>query len=61
MQNGKGSKPRPIKNLTSYLNNFDNIDWGKKKEKNSCNQENDDVVLENHENNSNSTPTETER
>ena len=38
MQNGKGSKPRPIKNLKEYLSNFDSINWkSKKQEKTSCN------------------------
>lgn len=29
MQNGKGSKPRPINNLKEYYDNWDNIDWNK--------------------------------
>lgn len=61
MQNGKGSKPRPIKNLKNYLTNYDSINWSKKTENNTCNQEIHDVNLENHESNSNSTSTETER
>lgn len=27
VSNGKGSKPRPIKNLKQYVDNFDAIDW----------------------------------
>jgi|LauGreDrversion4_2_1035121.scaffolds.fasta_scaffold3922309_1 hypothetical protein len=61
MQNGKGSKPRPINDLDSYLSNYDSINWSKKNENSACNQETHDVNLENHESNSNSTSTETER
>ena len=28
-QNGKGSQPRPYSNRQTYLNNYDEIDWGK--------------------------------
>ena len=61
MQNGKGSKPRPINDLDCYLSNFDSIDWSKKTENNSCNAKTSDVNLENHENDSNSTSIEIER
>ncbi len=30
MQNGKGDKPRPIKDINQYCNNWDEIDWGSK-------------------------------
>ncbi len=29
MQNGKGSKPRPIKDIKGYISNWDTIDWSK--------------------------------
>jgi hypothetical protein len=29
MQNGKGSKPRPIKDIKTYLNNWEDINWSK--------------------------------
>ena len=29
MQNGKGDKPRPIKNRKQFLSNWDEIDWEK--------------------------------
>jgi hypothetical protein len=58
MQNGKGSKPRPIKDLDSYLSNYDSIDWSKKNEESTCSTENDDVNLKNHESDSNSTSTQ---
>ena len=35
---GKGDKPRPIDNWEQFSNNFDAI-FGKKKEKECCNQE----------------------
>lgn len=28
-RNGKGSQPRPYSNRQQYLNNYDEIDWGK--------------------------------
>ena len=28
MQNGKGSKPRPIKNYLDYIDNWSSIEWG---------------------------------
>ena len=31
-QNGKGSKPRPVKK-SQYDKNYDSIDWGVKKKK----------------------------
>jgi hypothetical protein len=31
MQNGKGSKPRPIKNIDEFNKNWDQINWEKKK------------------------------
>ena len=30
MQNGKGSKPRPIKDINIYINNWNQINWSKK-------------------------------
>jgi hypothetical protein len=61
MQNGKGSKPRPIKNISSYLSNFEEIDWNKKNEKTACNHPIDEVISKQDESKSNSTPTATER
>jgi len=29
MQNGKGDKPRPIKNFKQFLSNWDEINWEK--------------------------------
>jgi hypothetical protein len=29
VQNGKGSKPRPIKNHKKYIENWDAINWSK--------------------------------
>jgi hypothetical protein len=34
MQNGKGSKPRPIKSVEDFNKNWDDIDWGKKSKNN---------------------------
>lgn len=28
--NGKGSKPRPIKNIKNYISNWEQINWKKK-------------------------------
>ena len=61
MQNGKGSKPRPIKDLNNYLSNFDEINWGKNSEKISCNPDTDEVVSTQDESISNSTSAPTER
>lgn len=61
MQNGKGSKPRPIKDIPKYLSNFDEIDWNKKNQKSTCNQECDDVFSKQDESKYNSTPAPTER
>lgn len=61
MQNGKGSKPRPIKDIPTYLSNFDEIDWSKKNEKSTCNQQGDDVISVQDESISNSTSAATER
>jgi hypothetical protein len=61
MQNGKGSKPRPIKDIPAYLSNFDEIDWTKKNEKSTCNPQSDDVVSKHDESKSNSTSAATER
>ncbi len=33
MQNGKGSKPRPIKNFDQFSNNWEQINWSNKKPK----------------------------
>lgn len=33
MQNGKGSKPRPIKNFSKFSDNWDEINWNNKKPK----------------------------
>jgi hypothetical protein len=30
-QNGKGDKPRPIKDLQKFVQNWDEINWGKSK------------------------------
>jgi hypothetical protein len=61
MQNGKGSKPRPIKNISKYLSNFDEIKWTKKSEKSPCNKENVEVVSNQDETKYNSTSAATER
>lgn len=29
--NGKGSKPRPIKNINKYISNWEQINWKKTK------------------------------
>lgn len=31
MQNGKGDKPRPIKNISQFVENWDEINWSTKK------------------------------
>jgi ribonuclease HI len=31
--NGKGSKPRPIKNINKYISNWEQINWSKNEEK----------------------------
>lgn len=31
MQNGKGDKPRPIKNISQFVENWDEINWSVKK------------------------------
>jgi hypothetical protein len=33
MQNGKGSKPRPIKDIKDYCERFDEINWKSQSEK----------------------------
>lgn len=57
MQNGKGSKPRPIKNWNKYLNNFDSIDWSKKSENTACKSKKSDVECVNYETTTDSSPT----
>ena len=32
MQNGKGSKPRPLSNYANYVSNWDEIAWDSKEE-----------------------------
>jgi hypothetical protein len=61
MQNGKGSKPRPIKDINKFLSNYDKIDWSKKEEKNTCKIKTDSLVSNQDETKSNSTSTSTER
>ena len=61
MQNGKGSKPRPIKDIPKYLSNFDQIDWSKKSEKNACNRECDELISNQDESKHDSTSAATER
>lgn len=61
MQNGKGSKPRPIKNVNTYLSNFDEINWSKKNEKSTCNLDIPDVISVQDESKSNSISAATER
>ena len=61
MQNGKGSKPRPIKDINNYLCNFEEINWGKNSKKSTCNSDIDEVVSTQDESISNSTSAPTER
>jgi hypothetical protein len=61
MQNGKGSRPRPIKDISKFLSNYDKIDWSKKDEKITCKSKTDRLVSDQDETKSNSTSTSTER
>jgi hypothetical protein len=44
--NGKGSKPRPVRNVDEFINNWDEINWSRKETSNN----------NNNESNTNSTP-----
>jgi hypothetical protein len=37
--NGKGSKPRPVKNVDEFINNWDAINWTRKETSNNNNNE----------------------
>lgn len=46
MQNGKGSKPRPIKNFDEFSNNWEQINWNNKKAKRNEKSKNQNAVLD---------------
>jgi hypothetical protein len=46
MQNGKGSKPRPIKNFDQFSNNWEQINWNNKKPKKNEKSKNQNTMLD---------------
>ena len=46
MQNGKGSKPGPIKNFSKFADNWDEINWSNKKPKKNEKSKNQNTVLD---------------
>lgn len=46
MQNGKGSKPRPIKNFSKFSDNWDEINWNNKKPKKNEKRKNQNALLD---------------
>jgi len=39
VDNGKGSKPRPVKNVDEFINNWDAINWSRKETSNNTHNE----------------------
>ncbi len=46
MQNGKGSKPRPIKDFDRFSNNWERINWSNKKPKKNEKSKNQNAMLD---------------